>query len=114
MSGIACFIRAKDGEWMELADCHVSVNIKRRHERKLVRGGEGDDVKDEGSESAVYTVRLAVDTRGYKVLEGLFRAGQPSFIDPFIDREMLVAIQEMSYDSETGVVELILIEDTEA
>ena len=98
---------------MELADCHVSVNIKRRLERKLVRGGEGDDLKDEGSESAVYTVRLKVDTRGYKVLEGLFRAGQPSFIDPFIDREMLVAIQEMSYDSETGVVELILIEDTE-
>ncbi|MDP6856303.1 MAG: hypothetical protein QGH13_02070 [Candidatus Thalassarchaeaceae archaeon] len=114
MSGISCFIRAKDGEWMQLEECHVSVNIKRRLERTLQRGGEGDDLKDEGSESAVYTVRLIVDNRGYKVLEGLFRAGQPSFIDPFIDREMLVAIQEMSYDSETGEVELVLIEDVEA
>ncbi len=99
---------------MQLEECHVSVNIKRRLERTLLRGGEGDDVKDEGSESAVYTVRLIVDNRGYKVLEGLFRAGQPSFIDPFIDREMLVAIQEMTYDSETGEVELVLIEDAEA
>ncbi|MBA45594.1 MAG: hypothetical protein CMB31_03290 [Euryarchaeota archaeon] len=114
MSGISCFIRAKDGEWMQLEECHVSVNIKRRLERKLVRGGEGDDVKDEGSESAVYTIRLKVDTRGYKVLEGLFRAGQPSFIDPFIDREMLVAIQEMTYDSESGEIELVLVEDAEA
>ena len=47
-------------------------------------------------------------------MEGLFRAGQPSFIDPFIDREMLVAIQEMTYDSESGEVELILVEDAEA
>ena len=99
---------------MQLEDCHVSVHIKRRLERKLVRGGEGDDLRDEGSESAVYTVRLKVDTRGYKVLEALFRAGQPSFIDPFIDREMLVAIQEMSYNSENGEIEMILIEDTEA
>lgn len=114
MSGISCFIRANEGEWMQLENCTVHVNIKRRIERTLVRGGEGDDLRDEGSESAVYTLALKVDTAGYQVLEGLFRAGQPAFIDPFLDREMLVAVQELDYDSDTQIIRLVLVEDAEA
>tara|TARA_B100000902_G_scaffold176616_1_gene170303 strand:+ start:8194 stop:8538 length:345 start_codon:yes stop_codon:yes gene_type:complete len=114
MAGISCFIRANEGEWMQLENCTVHVNIKRRIERTLVRGGEGDDLRDEGSESAVYTLSLKVDTAGYQVLEGLFRAGQPAFIDPFLDREMLVAVQTLDYDSDTQVIRLVLVEDAEA
>ena len=99
---------------MQLENCTVHVNIKRRIERTLVRGGEGDDLRDEGSESAVYTLKLKVDTAGYQVLEGLFRAGQPPFIDPFLDREMLVAVQELDYDSDTQIIRLVLVEDAEA
>ena len=89
---------------MQLENCNVHVSIKRRIERTLVRGGEGDDLRDEGSESAVYTLSLKVDIAGYQLLEGLFRSGQPSFVDPFLDREMLVAVQELDYDSDTQIV----------
>ena len=114
MAAISCFIRANGGEWMQLENCNVHVSIKRRIERTLVRGGEGDDLRDEGSESAVYTLSLKVDIAGYQLLEGLFRSGQPSFVDPFLDREMLVAVQELDYDSDTQIVRLVLVEDAEA
>ena len=114
MAAISCFIRANEGEWMQLENCNVHVSIKRRIERTLVRGGEGDDLRDEGLESAVYTLSLKVDIAGYQLLEGLFRSGQPSFVDPFLDREMLVAVQELDYDSDTQIVRLVLVEDAEA
>ena len=38
-------------------DCDsVRVSIERRIQRTVIRGGEGDDLLDEGSESAVYDI----------------------------------------------------------
>ncbi len=108
---LTCYIRSGDGEWIQLDGCRLQVSIKRRLQRRVERGGEGDDLEDEGSESAVYTIRLNVDDEGYKKLESIFRAGQPNFIDPFLDREMKAAISEIEYDAATGEFKMVLIED---
>jgi hypothetical protein len=108
---LTCYIRSGDGEWIQLDGCRLHVIIKRRLQRRVERGGEGDDLEDEGSESAVYTIRLNVDDEGYKKLESIFRAGQPHFIDPFLDREMKTAISEIEYDAATGEFKMVLIED---
>ena len=50
------FLRGLDGDWLQFDNCHISVNIRRRITREVKRGGEGDDLVDEGAESAVYTL----------------------------------------------------------
>ena len=47
------FLRAFDGDWLQFENCKISVNIRRRIQREIVRGSEGDDLVDEGAESAI-------------------------------------------------------------
>ena len=47
-------------------DCEpVLVSIERRIQRTVIRGGEGDDLLDEGAESAVYQATARVDNDVY-------------------------------------------------
>ena len=43
-------------DWIRFQNADISVRIARRITRTVVRGGEGDDLHDEGAESAGYTV----------------------------------------------------------
>ena len=60
------FLRPGDGEWIQFTDCSVKVSISRRLTRTVIHGGEGDDLIDEGAESAIYTVKGSLDLDQYK------------------------------------------------
>ena len=81
MPGTDFFIRPASGtsssDWIRLANADISVEIARRMTRTVLHGGEGDDLVDEGAESAVYTVRGEMNLEDYKKVLKMFRAGQP-------------------------------------
>ena len=53
-----CSIKTKDDHtWIQINDCSVSMSVTRRIQRTIVRGNEGDDILDEGSESVLYTIK---------------------------------------------------------
>ena len=89
------------------------MNVKRRLQRTIIRGNEGDDLMDEGAESAVYTITGKMTMVDYKEILGIFRTGQPYFHDPFEDRQMKVVFSSIDYESATGTFEFILYEDAE-
>ena len=64
------------------------MNVKRRLQRTVIRGNEGDDLLDEGAESAIYTITGNMDMEKYKQILRIFRTDQPYFHDPFEDRQM--------------------------
>ena len=43
----------------------IIVSIERRIQRTVIRGGEGDDLLDEGAESAVYEATASADKGVY-------------------------------------------------
>ena len=47
-----CFIASVGKDWHQIANCNVHMSVKRRLQRTVIRGQEGDDLLDEGSESA--------------------------------------------------------------
>ena len=51
---------------MRIPDVDISVSISRRVTRTVLHGGEGDDLIDEGAESAVYTVKGEMGIEDYK------------------------------------------------
>ena len=61
----------------------ISVSTERRIQRTIIRGLEGDDLIDEGAESAVYDIEAFVDVAVYTTIIGLFRDGQPTIEEPF-------------------------------
>jgi len=108
-----CFIATKGQDWTKIDGCNVHMNVKRRLQRTVIRGSEGDDLMDEGAESAVYTITGKMTMTIYKKVLGIFRTGQPYFHDPFEDRQMKVVFSSIDYDSATGSFEFILVEDAE-
>ena len=84
MGGTDFFIRPASGtssaDWLRLPDADISVVITRRITRTVLHGGEGDDLVDEGAESAVYTVRGEMNYEDYKKILKMFRSGQPTFM----------------------------------
>jgi len=91
----------------------ITIHIERRLQRTVIRGGEGDDLLDEGSESAVYEVVSSASVSEYKSLMELFRGGQPNIIDPFDGKEVKVAFKSVDYSASNGALKMVLIEDVD-
>jgi hypothetical protein len=108
-----CFIRQEEQEWVKIDGCNVHMAISRRVQRTVIRGGEGDDLFDEGAESAVYTISGTMDMNTYKKILTIFRGGQPWFHDPFEERQMKVLFSVIDYDSSTGEYKFTLLEDAD-
>ena len=71
-----CWIKAEDDdEWTVISDCSVHMSVARRIQRTIVRGSEGDDILDEGSESAVFTVRGVMSLEDHRNVLRIFRRG---------------------------------------
>ena len=98
-------------DWIRFQNADISVRIARRITRTVVRGGEGDDLHDEGAESAVYTVRgiMAIDL--YKQVIEMFRGGQPYIHDPFEERDVKVVFGSLKYDGTSEEFTFELFED---
>ena len=106
-----CHLKAEGSDWHTIHGCNVHMRIARRIQRTVVRGGEGDDLADEGAESAVYSITGDMPMVDYKVVLSIFRQGQPWFHDPFENRQMKVVFSEIDYDSATGEYKFTLVED---
>ena len=77
------------------------------------QGGEGDDLLDEGSESAVYDVLCTASVSEYNELMSMFRSGQPNIIDPFDGRDVKVAFKSVEYSASNGDLKMQLLEDVD-
>lgn len=113
MEANECFIASMGKNWHKISNCNVHMNVKRRLQRTVIRGAEGDDLLDEGAESAIYTITGSMAMPEYKEILGIFRGGQPWFHDPFEERQMKALFLSIDYDSATGAYEFILMEDAE-
>ena len=113
MENNECFITTMGEDWERIEDCNVHMNVKRRLQRTVIRGNEGDDLLDEGAESAVYTITGKMNMEKYKRILSIFRKEQPIFHDPFEDRQMKAVFSSIDYDSRSGKFEFILVEDAE-
>ena len=115
MGGTDFFIRPASGtssaDWLRLPDADISVVITRRITRTVLHGGEGDDLVDEGAESAVYTVRGEMTFEDYKRILKMFRSGQPYIHDPFEERDVKTVFGKMEYDGSDNIYTFEFIED---
>lgn len=115
VAGTDFFIRpasaTTSADWLRFPNADISVRVVRRLTRTVVRGGEGDDLHDEGSESAVYTVRGLMDRDRYKDVMAMFRGGQPFIHDPFEERDVKVMFASINYDGTSEEFTFELIED---
>ena len=91
MEANECFIASVGKNWHKISNCNVHMNVKRRLQRTVIRGAEGDDLLDEGAESAMYTITGNMGMAEYKEILTIFRGGQPWFHDPFEERQMKVS-----------------------
>lgn len=91
----------------------ITIHIERRIQRTVIRGGEGDDLLDEGSESAVYDVISSASVSEYQAMMELFRGGQPHITDPFDGKEVKVAFKSIEYSASNGALKMVLIEDVD-
>ena len=91
----------------------ITIKIERRIQRTVIRGGEGDDLLDEGSESAVYDVLSTASGSEYNELMSMFRSGQPNIIDPFDGRNVKVAFKSVEYSASNGDLKMQLLEDVD-
>ena len=68
MAGMDFFIRPATGtgsaDWIRIPNADIEVRITRRLTRTIIRGGEGDNLHDEGAESTIYTVRGVLMSSG--------------------------------------------------
>ena len=57
MAGMDFFIRPATGtgsaDWIRIPNADIDVKIARRLTRTIIRGGEGDNLHDEGAESTI-------------------------------------------------------------
>jgi|TARA_B110000881_G_scaffold211705_1_gene220555 hypothetical protein len=106
-------IRKKEMVEMEIPCSEISISIERRIQRTVIRGGEGDDLTDEGSESAVYDIEAYVEVDAYTTVMGLFRGGQPTIREPFEGGETKIAFKSIQYSAANRLLKLKLIEDIE-
>ena len=113
MEATECFIASVGKDWHKISNCNVHMTVKRRLQRTVIRGSEGDDLLDEGAESAEYTITGNMSLSEYKEILTIFRSGQPWFHDPFENRQMKALFLRIDYDSATSAFEFILMEDAE-
>ncbi len=115
MAGHDFFIRPASGttssDWVRLSNADISVSITRRVTRTVLRGGEGDDLVDEGAESAIYTVKGEMELSDYKKVLKMFRSGQPYIHDPFEERDVKTVFSRLEYDGSENLYEFEFIED---
>ena len=115
MAGTDFFIRPASGtsssDWLRLPNADISVAITRRITRTVLHGGEGDDLVDEGAESAIYTVRGEMDFEEYKKILKMFRSGQPYIHDPFAEKDVKVVFSRMDFEGNSGKFTFEFIED---
>ncbi|DAC30956.1 hypothetical protein N9A87_03360 [Euryarchaeota archaeon] len=116
MAGTDFFIRPATGtssaDWVRIPNCDLHVRLTRRLTRTIIRGEEGDNLHDEGSESTVYTVKGEISLEDYKRILSMFRSGQPYIHDPFEERDVKVLFSAMEYEGTTEAFMFELIEDT--
>ena len=79
--------------------------------RTVTHGGEGDDLIDEGAESAIYVVKGEIELDDYKKVLEIFRGGQPYFHEPYEEKEMKVVFSKLNFDGGSGEYSFELIED---
>ena len=89
----------------------IQVSIERRLQRTILRGGEGDDMDDQGSESALYSVSAKVTLEQYLDLLEVFRGAQPRILEPFEGGEIKVAFSNLSYNASKGELKTDIIQD---
>ena len=89
----------------------IRVSIERRIQRTVIRGGEGDDLLDEGAESAVYEATANVPKDVYLDVLNVFRGSDIRLIDPYDGRSLKVAFKSISFDGQGDLLKMILIED---
>ena len=107
-----CSIRAKDNEnWIKIRNCSVSMSVTRRIQRTIVRGNEGDDILDEGSESVLYTIEGEMPVSEYREILMIFRKGGIFFKDPFEDRTVSAIISKIEFDGNSRNYVIEIIED---
>ena len=115
MTGREFFIRPADGtsssDWLRIPEVDISVTVTRRMTRTVTHGGEGDDLIDEGAESAEYTIEGEMDLEMYKKVMAMFRGGQPYIHDPFSERDVKVIFSKFSFEGTSGRFTFELIED---
>jgi hypothetical protein len=113
MEANECFIASVGKDWHKISNCNDHMNVKRRLQRTVIRGAGGDDLLDEGAESAQYTITGSMGMDEFKQILAISRGGQPWFHDPFEERQMKALFLSIDYDSATGAYEFILMEDAE-
>ena len=115
MAGMDFFIRPATGtgsaDWIRIPNADIDVRIARRLTRTIIRGGEGDNLHDEGAESTIYTVRGILSIDDYKKILKMFRTGQPFIHDPFEERDVKVIFASLEYEGSTEKFIFELIED---
>jgi len=115
MAGMDFFIRPATGttsaDWVRIPDADIKVRLTRRMTRTIVRGEVGDNLHDEGSESAIYTISGEMQLDEYKRILAMFRSGQPCIHDPFEERDVKVVFASMEYDGSNESFKFELIED---
>ncbi len=89
----------------------IQVRIERRLQRTILRGGEGDDMEDQGSESALYLVTAKATLEQYLELIEVFRGDQPRILEPFEGGEIKVAFSNISYNASKGELKTEIIQD---
>ena len=93
-------------------DCNsIRVSIERRIQRTVIRGGEGDDLLDEGAESAVYEATANVGKDVYLDVLRVFRGSDIQMVDPYDGRSLKVAFKSISFDGDGNSLKMTLIED---
>ena len=115
MAGMDFFIRPATGttsaDWVRIPNADIKVRLTRRMTRTIVRGEEGDNLHDEGSEAAIYTISGEMELDEYKKILAMFRSGQPCIHDPFEERDVKVVFASMEYDGSNESFTFELIED---
>ena len=115
MAGMDFFIRPATGtsssDWIRIPNADIKVRSARRITRTIVRGQEGDNLHDEGSESTLYTVSGEMKIDEYKKILAMYRTGQPCIHDPFEERDVKVVFASMEYDGSNEMFTFEFIED---
>ncbi len=104
-------VRDKSKVEMEIPCSEITVSVERRIQRTILHGGEGDDLTDQGSESAIYNIEAHVEIDAYTTVMGLFRGGQPTIEEPFEGGQVKVAFKSIYYSASKRLLKLQLIED---
>ena len=100
-----------DDSRITIACKEILVSIERRLQRTILRGGEGDDMDDQGSESALYSASAKVTLDQYLELIEVFRGPQPRILEPFEGGEIKVAFSNISYSASKGELKTDIIQD---